>query len=500
MLATTLLSLAAVAPLQSEYHVDPILGSDANSGSAADPWRTVTHAASAAVRPAEILLAPGTYGTVSGETFPLTIEGELVLRSALGRDTVEVDAPAMEAGVVVRNGARLEAVTVTARSTGVVMESDYGQPPVEVVDVDVRAAAGALYGTGISAGDGTVAQCRVSDLSFGIVHWGDDLVVEDCVITGCSTGINVRMWYLPQTGVMDVRRCEVSDCTQRGIGLQDGCFGTPFRLRLEDSLVVRNGSPVFGGGIEINDCASSSLNNFEVHVNGCTVVDNRGPGIQNLGFADVTIDSSIVAGNSGGDIENGAVVKYTLVGDGSGLAGPGPVHPGANRSGDPRFVDAAAGDYTLRFDSPAVDGGARFGPDFTGRGRSVDGDLDLTPRPDMGALEHRTLVGPDTIPLGVPFQLSASGPAGGFTSVVVSHLGYASTGITTPYGRLFVEPLGAYRLAAIPTSGGAPDSMVVPAFTDPALVGTSTGFQALTRSAAAPAGAAFSAPVLVPIE
>lgn len=200
------------------------------------------------------------------------------------------------------------------------------------------------------------------------------------------------------------------------------------------------------------------------------------------------------------DLAFGGQSTNSLIGDASDLVGAGPAHSNGNWSGDPGFVDAAGDDHALRFDSAAVNGGAQWGSDLRGVPRVVNGNLDLEPAPGMGAFEHQTLVGPETIGLSTPFQLAASGPAGGFATVIVSHAGSATFGSATQYGRMFLEPAGAYRLIPVQTTGGGPKAIDVTAFDDPTLVGTSTATQALTRSLAAPAGGAFSNPALVPIE
>ncbi|MEM6570489.1 MAG: choice-of-anchor Q domain-containing protein, partial [Planctomycetota bacterium] len=171
-------------------------------------------------------------------------------------------------------------------------------------------------------------------------------------------------------------------------------------------------------------------------------------------------------------------------------------------AGSPRFVDPAAGDYRLRQDSPCVDTGqvATSALDNSGQPRVVDGDYDLVPAPDMGAFEHRTLQAPPSVRFDEPFDVHVSGPVGAFSTLVVNHSGFAPVGSTTPFGRLFLASSGSYRLTPVMTDGGRPTAVTIPAFDDPALIGTSTGLQALTRSVLAPAGGAFSQPALVEIQ
>jgi hypothetical protein len=59
--------------------------------------------------------------------------------------------------------------------------------------------------------------------------------------------------------------------------------------------------------------------------------------------------------------------------------------------GDPRFVDAGAGDFRLRSDSPAVDRGVASGyaADLDGAPVPADGDGDGTTAPDLGGYERQ---------------------------------------------------------------------------------------------------------------
>jgi PKD domain len=136
------------------------------------------------------------------------------------------------------------------------------------------------------------------------------------------------------------------------------------------------------------------------------------------GVASLSVDSSVVRGfansfratQSGGGATAGAVVSWsswdtppTQSGGASVAQGAGNLAPAL----DPRFVNAASGDYRLRFDSPLVDAasaGPGVGPDLAGLPRYVDGTPPFTgPRRDIGAFEYQRAA-PDTI---------ASGPATG---------------------------------------------------------------------------------------
>ncbi|MEM6673411.1 MAG: hypothetical protein AAF726_11250 [Planctomycetota bacterium] len=81
----------------------------------------------------------------------------------------------------------------------------------------------------------------------------------------------------------------------------------------------------------------------------------------------------------------------------------------------------------------------------------------------------------------------------------MNHAGYASFGSQTIFGRFFLPATGAYRLVPTMTTGCDPTSVSFTVPNDATLIGTSTGFQALTRSIASSSGAAFSNPILAPI-
>lgn len=57
---------------KSGVYVDVTNGSNTNTGGPADPWKTITYAvANAPAGPIDIHVAPGTYDTAAGETFPI---------------------------------------------------------------------------------------------------------------------------------------------------------------------------------------------------------------------------------------------------------------------------------------------------------------------------------------------------------------------------------------------------------------------------------------------
>lgn len=136
-----------------------------------------------------------------------------------------------------------------------------------------------------------------------------------------------------------------------------------------NSLLINN-SAVLGGGLYIDDNSGASL------ISNITVADNTatiGGGIYRE--ADGSVDPMIYISNSilwsnqdtigglsdqiAGTTFPNLSVSYTVVDDpGSSFGGSGMIYE------DPRFVDAANGNYRLRLSTPARDAGLNAALDF----------------------------------------------------------------------------------------------------------------------------------------
>lgn len=183
------------------------------------------------------------------------------------------------------------------------------------------------------------------------------------------------------TGQMQVRRNRWID--------NDGTGGGGAQLFIESSgtAILRWTDDLLAGGV--TGAFAGALDDSALHASNLTVTDHpegqglaifRGAGGVSLG-GDVTIYNSIFSGN-GIDTDFPAFVEQ-----GSNLVG-----------GDPRFVNAAAGDYRLRADSPAVDAGLLSPPGGLGATDLTGGPRVVGAAPDMGAYELDEAVTPPPPP------------------------------------------------------------------------------------------------------
>ena len=174
----------AAAAVPAEYWVDPVGGDNGNPGTEAEPFKTITYAITVAGGADTIMLLPGTYGTASGETFPLLPGGES-FKGVGGADVTIIEGPgAGGSGTMILNnpspGDFIEGITFTNGGTG---------------------AGAALFISiynGLTAADSPrVSDCVFSDNTAGTFQGGALLVaagtpfaqplIEDCLFIGNST-------------------------------------------------------------------------------------------------------------------------------------------------------------------------------------------------------------------------------------------------------------------------------------------------------------------------
>lgn len=291
------------------------------------------------------------------------------------------------------------------------------------------------------------------DAGGGLCLENTDALVEDCVFSGNGTEFAGGALAAFGCAELTVRRCVFEDnsCGYEGGAMYVGCAPDQ-GVVVEDCLFAGNSGGIVdgvqtqsadhsfrrctfvnhqsqfslfptgllsgGAGAVVEDCVFTN-NGYGLEFNGTirrsTVAGNAYGGMRlELGEL-ATIESSIFAGNglvpadeidvSGGGV---AIVSDSLV-----LGG----FPGTNViGGDPKFVNAAGGDYRLLSSSPCIDAGAPSdgvcGVDRDGAPRRVSAAFLPPARVDMGAYEfrHASLAAPPTGPLA--WQLATTGTAG----------------------------------------------------------------------------------------
>lgn len=485
----TMLACAASALAQSHLYVDPVLGNDFATGSnASAPVRTLGRAmllAQQAVAPRTVHLAAGAYGVASGETWPVQLTRETTLIGDAGAGVTSLIG-STPADTLVHTAGSITVQDVTFRGGASALRS--------------YQAAGILTLRGVSIEDST---------EWGILSMGvAPVLVEGCTIVGTGrSGFAKMIDTFELASSVTLRDSHIEDCGEYGVLILSQYHAT-FFVSLERVTVDRCGlsallaTDAWHSGwvtthLTASDCQFTrsgvgvdlAASSGSLVMRGCTVAGNAARGLLDRWSLPSSIDGCILARNGGPDATGVQPVVRSLVEDGSAGLGLGSL------TGDPRFVDPAAGDFRLRFDSPCVDaaGSGASSVDVDGRPRRMDGNLDLAGASDMGAHELQTLSGPASVALSGTFEFELHGPAGGFTTLVESRSGFAPFGIVTPFGRFFLPLAIAQRVAVVPTTGGVATRVVLAAPNSPA----THGYQALTRSAAAALGGAWTNPVSV---
>jgi hypothetical protein len=519
----------AASSLAGDWYVDAIHGDDANSGaSPSRAWRTITHALAATPAPPAgetqiVHVAAGTYDASIGEVFPLVLRDAFRIVGDDGRDATFVDAGGT--GTVFQGWhdkyqphytgplTLIQGITVQNAARGIDLQSAFGATYLTVRDVRIAAMS-----------DVGLRSSSFCQIACGLV----EATLERVEILACDVGVDFRdeivsTIYDPP---MSMTECVVGQCATAGIREYDRGGGailtvarTKFDANAGDGAVVHQDDSLMGGNTtraSFVDCSftRNGAKGLRVTLPGapyhpstvavdlarCTVADNAGVGIEAWQpdatpvSMQVSLDSTIVHGNVDDVHENAINPSFTMVafcdvGDGDFAGSNG------NFSADPMFVDAASGDYRLKWSSPCAESGdpasIAGAKDLAGNARPIDGDLDTLEKFDVGAYEFAPLFLASTGELGSTLKLELWGPQGNATTVYFARAALVAPQ-TTPFGELDLDPSKMSVFRATFVGSGPPKTIVRPIPNDLALVGLTFSFQALTDCAAAPQAKAYT--------
>jgi len=411
----------AEPPVITTWHVSDTTGNDANSGASwATAKKTIQAAIDASSAGHTIIVTNGTYAPIT------TANKAITLQSVEGAEWTIIDGGgtsrcAMMGSASGHNNTLLDGFSLT--NGNAVSNNDGGGSYYGTLTNCVLSGNTAYRGGG--AYYSTLYNCTLTGnkANFGGGSCGGTLnnctVVKNMAYSGggsyggtlnnCTLTDNEASWG-SGGGAYEgtLNHCTVTNNTASNYG------GGVYNATLNNCLVAGNTAGAYGGG----GAHYGTLNN-------CTVVGNKITSGNNGGGAfNATLNNCIVWGNitSGGVTNNHSDSAFTY-----SCSLPLPAGT-RNIALDPKFVDAANGDFRLQPNSPCIDTGnnaiATWALDLDGNPRIQNGTV------DMGAYESSE-AGSVTL-----FSLAVSPDMGGPVPPAGSALHMASTVITAEVSRV----------------------------------------------------------------
>ena len=304
----------------------------------------------------------------------------------LGSGTFEIDAQLMVTGGVTLVGQGWESTIIKQTATGNDKRCATLEGGAKLQRVTLTGGCingNNAPGAGVSIKDGTVSWCCITNNTAGVTSGSS--------VYGGGVGFYQGKGQVDHSIISDNL---VNSTTALGGGI--AIYQPAGAITLDTCLVVGNAATGKtaangkGGGV----CVEYMYRYADVTISNSTIADNSASGTALGGGVYVTGDSdtkgthtiltnNIMADNMSAGVENNAVLSktdktsYCLFGLSGEVVGTGSL------SGDPVFVGAASGNYTLSSTSPAIG----VGVTYEGIGVDLNNIMFAEP-PSMGCYEY----------------------------------------------------------------------------------------------------------------
>ncbi len=390
-------------------------GNDANAGTLAAPWRTIQKAADTLAGGDTVYIRGGSYNERVSVWYRDNTSGPFITFTAIPGETVTLDGT----GIDIQHGEGLFHIQRTnfVRVTGLTVQHSNGAG-IEVFSANnVRIENNRTYDTvksGIGVWGGTNVLVNNNDVGLACnPHTGYASSEEPISIASGATNVEVKNNYVHDDPVTDypggeginikdgasfvtVHHNRVERMTGYGFGV-DGWSHYTHDIQFYDNISANNqdgyiveseaGGPVANIFVYNNIAINNTYMGLYMPTwgNGGTALKQNVQFINNTVYGSGLDGVNIMSANVAGVI----VRNNILYQNGNTVS----IDPGAqaqvtldhNLTVDPRFVNAAGGDFHLQAGSPAIDAGSSLNAPNT--------DFDGNPRPrgagyDIGAHEY----------------------------------------------------------------------------------------------------------------
>ncbi len=455
MVLTVAMVPLGAAPLSAT--IDPITywvdddGDNANPGTEAEPFATITYALTQAGSADTVMVKPGTYSEAKGEAFPLLPSGESIMSSD-GADVTILEGNGSESILIVNSpgtGDTVSGLTFTNAGGGWAVlfsmgnSASPGWPLVEDNIFRDNADACALrfsqFGSGsyvpVVRGNQFLRNTYLNGAGlYADMQVGDSgIVIEDNVFAEneAESGAALMLITVDTTATITGNTFVGNEATANSGGAfylshSGGQTHTIARNTFETNQAASSGGAVWMYGATVdfsrNDCGgnSSGLNggfgwaqycSIESEndvIGGCSAPQGSGWYLSDSYLAmrhDTVVDcdgASVIRANTDAElnIDNSILWNEEAAADvvevdhiayscvfDDAISGTGVMHD------DPGWLDTRPGSHDFRIGgaSPCIDtgtAGATAPTDFLGTARPVDGDRNGSALPDMGAHEY----------------------------------------------------------------------------------------------------------------